>query len=114
MWPCMFLRATTSHDANMAALHFEQVLIRAADLLHDALRLAGWRDMVGQSYHIEQTCANTAQVYMLTTNDHLPLNQPILLVEFLNELEIGCPGHRNEIIHPGVHGVPCFHDTRVI
>ena len=114
MWPCIFQRTASRHHANMASLHLQQELILAAHFRHDALRLAGRRDVIGQGDHIEQVRADTTQVYALTTNDHPSLNQPVLPVQLLNELLIGGPSHGDEIGDPGVHGVPRFHDTRVI
>src|SRR6266853_6236889 len=98
----------------MTSLYLQQELILAADLRHDALRLACRRNMIGQGDYIEQVSADTAQIHPLATNNHRSLNKSVLLVELLNELQIGCPGHRDEIGYPGVHGVPRIHDTRVI
>src|SRR5579859_5112419 len=79
VWPGILHRATSCHHANMASLHLQHELILAADLRHDALRLAGRRDMIGERDHIEQVRANTTQVHPLATNAHLPLNEPVLL-----------------------------------
>src|SRR5260370_14416594 len=114
VWPCILHRPTSRHHANMAYLHLQKELILAADLRHDTLRLAGRRDMIGERDHIEQVRAYTTQVHPLATNDHLPLYEPVLPVELLNQLQISCPGHGDEIGDPGVHGVPRFHVTRVI
>src|SRR6266566_9736545 len=111
--PGILERATSRHHANMASFDLQHALILAADLRHDALRLAGWRDMIGESDHIEQVRANTAHIHLLATNAQRALHEPVLLVELLNELPVGGPGHGDEIGDPGVHGVPRFHDARV-
>src|SRR5258708_37434803 len=107
--PGVLERATSRHHANMASLDLQHALILAADLRHDALRLAGWRDMIGQRDHIEQVRANTAHVHLLATNAQRALHEPVLLAELLNELSIGCPGHADEIGDTGVHGVAHLH-----
>ncbi len=57
---------------------------------------------------------DATEIHSLATNDHRSLNEPILPVELLDELQIGCPGHGDEIGDPGVHSVPRFHKTGVI
>ena len=98
----------------MASFDLQQLFILAADLRHDALRLAWWRNMIGEGDHIQQVRSDTTQVHPFATNDQRPFNESVLLVELFDELAISCPGHINEIVYPGIHSVPCFHDARVI
>src|SRR5260221_11051858 len=79
--PGVLERAASRHHANMASFDLQHALILAADLRHDALRLTGWRDMIGQRDHIEQVRANTAHAHLLATNAQLALHEPLLLVE---------------------------------
>src|SRR5579859_2346404 len=106
MWPGKLKRAAARHHADMAPLHLRQKLILAADPRHDALRLAWRRDMIVKGDHIEQVSADMAQVHPLAANDQIPFHKPVLLVELLNELPVGRPGHGDEIGYPGIHGVP--------
>src|SRR5258708_38776329 len=87
--PGVLERATSRHHTNMASFDLQHALILAADLRHDALRLTGRRDMIGQRDHIEQVRANTAHIHLLATNAQRALHEPVLLVELLNELPVG-------------------------
>src|SRR5712692_3442100 len=103
MWPGKLQCTTSRHHTDMASLYLQQKLILATDLCHNALRLACWRNMIGQRNHIEQVSADMAQIHPLATNDQLPLNESILPVELFDELQISCPSHWDEIGYPGVH-----------
>jgi hypothetical protein len=70
--------------------------------------------MIGQGDHIEQIGVDAAEIYSPAANDELPLAEPVLTVELLNELKIRRPTHGNEIGDPGVHSVPRFHNMWVI
>src|SRR5258708_38600685 len=58
MRPGVLERAASRHHANMTSLDLQHALILAANLRHDALRLTGRRDMIGQRDHIEQVRAD--------------------------------------------------------
>src|SRR5260370_32202337 len=83
--PSKLHRTAPRHHADMASLHLQQELILAADLRHDALRLAGRRDVIRKGDHIHQVRASTTQVHPLPTDEQLPLDDPILPVELPDE-----------------------------
>src|SRR6266446_3719052 len=98
----------------MPSLDLEHELVTATDLLHNALRLARWRNVIGQSNHVEQIGTNAAQIDPLPTDQQLIVDEPVLLVEVLDNLPKEPPGHRNEIIQPGLHGVPGLDDLWIV
>src|SRR5450755_169940 len=105
---------TARHHADMTTVYLEQELILAADFLHDALRLARRRDVVGERDHVEQVGTDIAKIDALTANKQVAGDQLVLLVQLLDQLAIAGPRHRDDVSYPGVHGVPRLDDARIV
>ena len=106
MRPGGFLGAAAGHDADVAAAHAEHLLVRAADPVHHPFRLARRRDVVGLGDHVQHVRPQLAQVHALAAEHQRALHQAVLLVELVDQLAVGAAGHRDDVAHPGVHGVP--------
>src|SRR5262249_38490929 len=63
--PGVLLGPGAGHDADVAALDAEQLLVAAADPAHDALGLAGRGDVVGLGDHVEHAGLHPAEVHAL-------------------------------------------------
>ena len=69
--------------------------------------------MIALCNYVKKVCPEPLQIDNLAPDLQFPLHQSIVAVQIHDELSIGAARHGKNVGDPGIHGMPCFHDTRI-
>src|ERR1022692_4249681 len=114
MRPSPLVGSAPSHNADVTARNAVYLCVGTAQLGQDRLRLAGWCEVVALGNYVKQICPQPLQIDDLSSDLQFPFHESIVAVKIYDELSIGAARHGKNIRDPGIHGVPCFHDPRIV
>src|SRR6185437_12227087 len=112
--PCPLVGSAPCHDADVTTGNPVNLSVSTSDPRQDRLRLAWRGNVIALRNHVEEVCFESLQIHDLSADLEFSFHQAVVPVEIDYELSICAAGHRKDVCHPGVHGVPCFDHSRII
>src|SRR5213082_3336156 len=88
-------RAAPGHQADVTSGHTQFLLVRAADLLQQARRLAGRRDVIVLGNDVEQARLELLQIDLLAANGERSVDELVAAVEVDDELPVRAARQRD-------------------